>query len=234
VDNITNSTVTIGSGVPTRFSLTTGAVSGSSLNSAVPNTSIKSQSWAGAESITAPSIANLTIKTGGLASNISTGTIGSISIGGALTGNITATSARSIKVTGDINGSTLGILKSLGQLTAASLTNSILMGTGLGSMLAPAIFTIGSIRLTGKTGDDFTSSNITANKISSLSLGTITTNNSGTPFGITTPSLGSFTGIFGATSLHLGRAQLKNQSVLAAYVAQQGAVFGDFVIQLGG
>ncbi len=58
--SISNATMTVGAGLPGRFSLTTGAVTNSSLTSSVPIASLRAASWTGMQ-ITAPSIGNLIV-----------------------------------------------------------------------------------------------------------------------------------------------------------------------------
>jgi hypothetical protein len=61
VDSITGATISVASGLPGHFSLTTGAVTDTALTSAVPISSLRAASWTGGGSITAPSISSLVV-----------------------------------------------------------------------------------------------------------------------------------------------------------------------------
>jgi len=61
--NISSTNITIGAGTPGKFAFTAGTVSGTTLTSAVPITTLKATAWttAAGDSITAPSIGRLTV-----------------------------------------------------------------------------------------------------------------------------------------------------------------------------
>jgi hypothetical protein len=107
--NITDAQLQIGSGVP-RVSITLGAVTDSSLTSAVPITSLKASSWL----VT------------GTPTDITAPTIGTLTIGGefdsslTLTGSGTATTLSNARVTGQLN---------IGQWDIAGKTGSITVGS---------------------------------------------------------------------------------------------------------
>lgn len=219
--------------------------------------------WAGAFG----TVNALTIKAGGFSSTpsngsaaaLTTGAIGTLIINGNVTGNITASSARSIRVNGDFNSSNMAVSGAVGQwvvtgdviaallttggsltsFTARSLEGSQLTaGVPSSTTLATAAATnlgsaaIGSIRLTGKTGDQFSNSVIMAANIGSASVGSVTTNNGGTSEGIAVKSIDSFSGIFSGNSLHASHGDLVNPTVLSSFTSQQGVSFGDFEISL--
>ncbi len=214
--------------------------------------------------ITAPSIGTLTVKSGGFASNLVSDAIGTMLVTGNLSGDITAGSAKIIHVTGAIsnpNGLTVSISGALGELlVGGTVSNSTInIGGNLASFSAaamnastleagvsPAIniadatsaqlgtATIGSIRITGRSGDQFTNSVILAGKINSASLGNVLTNNGGSTLGIGAKSLGTFSGVFGGSILHVPHSALVNQTLLGNYLQQQGVTFGDFEILIFG
>ncbi len=218
--SISNATITINAAAPGRFALNVGAVTGTSITSAVPITSIKALSWAGTQTITAPSLASMSIKAGGLTAALSiTGAIGSMTIGGGLTGTISAGSIKLLRATGAIAATTITVGGNIGSVSAASINTSTITDGG----------PLSSLHVSG-----FASTNITAGKVGSLSVGPVTTGNGGTAFGITGKSIGSFAGVFGATALRLSHRLLLNDRVLADYVSQKGIAFGDFGITING
>jgi hypothetical protein len=228
---ITNATITIGAGAPGHFALTSGAVSNTTLTSAVRITSIRSTAWAGTQTITAPALASLSIATGGItAALMIAGAIGSMTIGGTVSGTINAASIKSLHTTGAMTAATITTTGNIGTIFAASIgTSTIAAGVTAGTTLAGATgaalgkATISSIRANG-----FASTDILAARIGAASVGTITTDNGGTAFGFATDSFSSFA----STSLKLSHKLLLNQSVLAAYVTQKGISLGDFGIAI--
>ncbi len=329
VKSISNSTISIGSGLPGHFSLTTGTVTDTSLDSAVPITSIRATSWVSSSTdaqITAPSIGtltiagafdvalsltqtsagtpalrsariggvldgslttsasigsisagsvnttwepqlgaitSLTIKAGGLGSNLDAGAIGTLLITGNLTGNISATSAKLIHVTGAItnpDGLSLNISGALRQLVVGgNISNStILAGGGIASLSAASLnastisagvanavgiatatagnlgtATIGTIRLTGRAGDQFTDSAILAGRVTTASLGSVTTTNGGVSFGIAAHYVGTFAGTVKGVAVHLPHSALVSDATIAAYLKKKNVSFGDFEISIG-
>jgi hypothetical protein len=258
--SVSNATITIASGAPGTTSITTGAVSDSSLTSAVPIKSLTAASWSGSQNISAPSITAMTIKAGGLAANISTGALGALTIGGTVTGDIIATSAKSIKlgalsgsnvvftansgtivIAGSLTNSTIQSLASIKSVTAGSISGSNIVAgaSGYGYNGQEIInfdqilaTNIGSASIGSVKSGSFIASIIEAGKIGSASLGDITTANNGTAFGVATTSLGSFKGVFAGTALSASHSVLTNEEVLQDYVNQKGVTFADFGIEL--
>jgi hypothetical protein len=322
--SISGATITVGAGLPQQFALTAGAVSNTSLTSAVPITALKVSSWTntgtGTGTITAPSLgtltvtgafapnldltvggkapslgsanitgavsgtawnitggvksivagsvastwtgsiggplSSLTIKSGGLTSPLTAGSIGTVNITGNVTGNITAQSASLIRVNGSISGSTLaigtGALRQL--LVSGAITNSTVSSGGniasisagsvtgsnfsAGSTVATfpnaAATNLGSATIGSFRTGAFAGSDLVASKISSAALGTVTTDNGGTKFGVAVDSINALSAVFGSTPVHFGRAQLINEEILNAYLNAQGIVFGDFALTIEG
>jgi hypothetical protein len=232
---------------------TTGSVV---LGSATPATS--AVAWNGSFG----TIGALTVRSGGFGGTLSTGSIRSLTINGNLTGTVTATSAASVRVAGDFNGATFTVNGLLGRLlvtgtiggsaltttggitsiTAGSInTSQILVGAASGVTSLPVssasdvgTATIGSIKLTGRSGDQYTNSDIITGTIKSASLGTVAINNNGTGFGLAVGTITSFTGIFNGNPLRANRTDLANNTVLASVLTSQGVTFGDFEIQIEG
>jgi hypothetical protein len=251
--SVSNATITIASGAPGTTSITTGAVSDSSLTSSVPIKSLTAASWSGSQNISAPSITAMTIKAGGLASNISTGALGTLTIGGTLTGNIAASSPKSIKL-GAVTGSAITLTGNAGTIAVTgALTNGSIKATGgiksvsAGSISGSDIFagisdivafaqlsaaSAGSATIGSVKAKSFAASYIEAAKISSAALGAITTDNSGTAFGVAADSLGDFSGVFAGTALSASHSVLTNEEVLQDYINEKGVTFADFGIEL--
>jgi hypothetical protein len=187
--------------------------------------------------------------------------IGSLTITGNLTTAISASSARLIHVNGSIADSSLNIAGTLSQLYASgslldaaistggnltSLTTAAMSGSTVKAGVASTVSlatatadglgsaTIGSIHLTGRSAGEFTNSQILAGKITSASLGSVTTANGGIAFGLAVKTIGSFSGIFAGKSLSVPRADLSTEALLAAYVRLRGTAVGDFEIKITG
>ncbi len=206
-------------------------------------------SWAANVSGT---LSALTIKSGGLASDVNAGALGNMSIlgGGALTSVVTAANAKTIKVTGALTGATLNLtgagttLKSLIatggisastittggdilSIVAASLTDSTI-DAGTTATLASATLanlggaTLRSIRLTAKPGVAFSNSQIVAHTITSASIGVVSTSNGGTTEGL------------GAAAYKTVSATVNGaKSVFSLkQLVPPGLTFGDFVIKI--
>ncbi len=208
------------------------------------------------------SINSFTIKSGGFAGTLGAGTIRSLSITGNDTGHVTAGSITTARIAGQLNaatltltgsGSTLGHLTvtgatisstistsgNIGSITTAGITGSSIdagVATGISLPTTAGDFTasdtIWSFTVTGR--GTFASSNIAAQTIGSLSLGTVATNNNAVPFGIAAAALGSLSatltpgGVF-----HPGRNFLQSEIGLATYISDKAITLGDLAIRLG-
>jgi hypothetical protein len=267
VDSLSNAAITIGSGLPGRVSITTGAVTNSALTSSVPITTLRASSWSGGGVITAPSIASLTVagefdaslalnslaagrvgavgnsawninsstgsvtvtsfasgwngslgairaltvKTGGLATGLAATAISSLVVTGNLDGNITASSAKLIRINGDISNAAINVTGSVGQLIASGTIgdetitvggNMTLLSAGsinasnisAGVVAGTTFANISSGSSTGSTlggatisqirSKHFTESAILADKITTAALGDVVTTapaSTGTP-----------------------------------------------------
>jgi hypothetical protein len=217
------------------------------------------QTW----TCTIASIKSFTIKTDGIQSPISAANIGSLIVGGNVTGSITAASAKLIKVTGLISGTTLtfngpgslGSLSATGSISNTTITadggiGSITAGSISGSNISAGVMTgttfanatssnlggssIGSFRITSPAVDAFADTDVLAGSVGSASVGSVNTSNGGTSFGIAVKTMNNFAGVFSNGKLHVSHANLLNQEVLSAYLNEQGAVLGDFSIVLNG
>ena len=75
---------------------------------------------------------------------------------------------------------------------------------------------------------------IAAQTVKSVSLGTVTTGNAGTPFGVAAATVGTVSATFdtGGT-LRAGRKQLDSQADFAAYLSSRGLTPADFEVLIG-
>jgi RHS repeat-associated protein len=155
-----------------------------------------------------------------------TGNIGTLTVKGDLDGSLTARSIKSLKVSGNINASTitltgsaatLGKLSALGALAVTgTVSNSTISAGGnvgavtVGGMNGSTLYagitsgttglpTAGDINaaasilsFTSKGKTPFAASDIAAETIGALTLENVTTANGGTPFGVATHTLKSF------------------------------------------
>jgi len=206
-------------------------------------------SWVGTIS---GAISTLIIKSGGLASNLTASSIGSLTVTGAVTsGNITAGSVSLIHVIGGITGTTLtagaGGLRELlvsGAITNATVTSTGAIGTIEAGSVGGSNFSAGvpstttlpyataanlgaSVISTFRT-NAFASSDILADRLGSVALGTVTASNGGAKFGIAANTIGSFSGVFGVIPARFGHAQLSTEAILQGYVVQDQLEFTDF------
>jgi len=204
----------------------------------------------------------LTVRSGGLPTGLTATAITSLVVTGDVTGTLSAASAKLIRVNGNIDSGSVNITGSLGQLIASETIGdeNITVGGNITSLTAGGIdasnisagvvagttfsdvtsstlgtATISTIRLTGKPadGDEFTASSIIADKITSASLGSVTTNNGGSSFGLAVSTINSFTGIFSGNELRANKTALQSNAILSALLTQDGVSFGDFELEIG-
>jgi len=201
--------------------------------------------------ITAASIGRLVIK-GVFADNLDTSSLGSFaagSVGGGawnLSGGVTTVAAKSISgwtasvttlarlsVAGALNASTLNTSGNINTISIGSLTGSnIYAGVALsGGQKLPAgtgnftaADTIGSLHV----AKVFADSNVAAELLGRVSLGTITLANGGAAFGIAGQTITALTGNAGGKKLHLSK--LTSQSQVTAVLSVEGISPQDLVI----
>jgi hypothetical protein len=239
-----------------------GAVSGGAWNVSGSVGTVTAGSIASAWSGTLHNINAFAIKTGGLSSTLSAGTIGLLSIGGDLTGSIDASGAvQTVRVSGAVTNASAGFATTVGSfivggavygssISSGGNVRSISVGSIIGSSVAvgtvtPGVggsftlllenassTTVGSSTLGSFRSGSFAATTIEAGSVVSASLGTIDTADSGTEFGIGTKKLSSFAGIFSSTTVRLGHSQLANEELLNASLQEQAGTTGDFGIVL--
>jgi hypothetical protein len=208
-------------------------------------------------------INSMTIRAGGLSNAVLTaGAVGSLTITGDVTSsNITAGSTRLLRFNGSIRKSSLDITGTIGQLVATGslINDAIFTGGNLNTLTAAAMSStnldigvsttvtlatantanlgsasLGRVRLTGRAGDQFTNSQILAGKITTASLGIVTTANGGVSLGIASKSVGTFTGTIGHSLVRPPRSALASTATLTAYLLQKNISFGDLEILIPG
>ncbi len=168
------SSVTIGAGVGSLTMNVTQGVLNTDITSAIPIASLTAAAFTASDgvthNITAPSVGTIRIKGDLLGALVQTASVAMLNITGSISGSsILATDKIGPVIAGGIAGSTIfaGILSTVTTLpnTAADFTNQ-------------------SASITSVRTKTFSDSLIAAWKIGAVTLGTITTTNGGTPFGI--------------------------------------------------
>jgi hypothetical protein len=234
----------------------TGALSGS-LNTSAGSTigtltvGAVASAWAGVVG----NLNSFTVKGGGLAADLTTAALGTLVVNGGLTGNIRFASAKTIRIVGNVTGSTItgATLTSLsvtGTLADATLTTSSGIGTlSVGSINGSNVSAgvtsgttvsnataanLGSSTIGTLHSGSYINSDVLAGKINSASLGAVSTSNGGTAFGVASGSINALSGVFSTTPAHFAKAQLVNEEVFQAYAQKLGTNFADFGLQILG
>jgi hypothetical protein len=184
-------------------------------------------------------LGGLTIKSGGLAADVTAGSVTSLVVNGALSGDVTAGSINTLKATGAISGSDIVTTGNIGSVTAASIADSLISaGAGASASFADSTLanigtgSINNVHLTSHVGDAFSDTTIVADKIVSASLGIVNTSNGGTPTGLIAVTIKSVTGSVDGKAGHLGAAQLASSADITAFFAAKGIAPGDFTIEI--
>jgi peptidyl-prolyl cis-trans isomerase A (cyclophilin A) len=160
------------------------------------------------------------------------GFVGTMTVDQISGSNLHAGSVGHLTVRDSINASTLRIDGSIGSLVAGGLTNSSVFA-GVGSAALPtsianfsANATIGSVRI-GRGG--FVNSNVAAETVGHLNLGTIQSTGATAPFGVAGHTVQSLTGVAGKR-IHLGKTTTQAQ-VTSAFSTEQ-ITPGEFVVRI--
>jgi len=178
--------------------------------------------------------------------NITSGPISSLHVKGAVTDsgiqmNSSTTGPIRIAVGGAITNSTIETASSITSVVAGSLSGGNIFSEfptatsaagGLAGVTTANLGTgeIGSVRLTSHSGDAFADSEIVADEILSVSLGTVNTSNGGITEGLAAATYKSASLTVNGVALHLGAKQLASSAALASYLTSKKATFGDFEI----
>lgn len=182
------------------------------------NLGAANSSWGGINATGA--INSLVVRNGNLASDVIAASVGALRVAGVLSGDVTTTGNINSIVAAVLNGSTI----------TAGVQSGTVVDTATVGQLGSSI--IRNIRLTTRTGDAFSNSQIMAKQINSAALGSINTSNGGTPEGLAAVTVRSVNAKVGGVAVRLGHKQLTDESTLQAYLASKGVSFGDFVINL--
>jgi hypothetical protein len=138
------------------------------------------------------------------------GSIGTLTVKGDLDATITAAAIQAIHATGAITDTSLTTSGNVGTITAASLSgDTFLIGTTAGTPFAAVTTatlgnaTLASVKLTApKKATAFADTVILAHTITTATLGTIDTDNSGTVEGLALASSKSITGTADGSAIH--------------------------------
>jgi hypothetical protein len=168
-----------------------------SIVSAEPLKSVKAQALTNtdnvADTLDAPMLASLSVK-GDMAAHIKVGTLGKVSVGGAITGaDVRADSSIASVRAGAIHDSDIlaGVRSDLAGLPAA-----------LSDFTNPAGL-IKSLSVSGKAPGSFSDTIIAAADLGKISLGAVQTTNNGTPDGVAADKIASISAAFGADKIRL-------------------------------
>jgi hypothetical protein len=199
--------------------------------------------------LTAGSINNLSIN-GNDTGHLTAGTIRAARVTGqlnnatiTLTGTSTsrnATSLNHLQVTGSTLSSTILSAGNIGSITTGGISGSSIDAGIASGVYLPSIAgnfaassTISSFTVTGR-GSTFVDSNIAAQNIGTLNLGTITTSNKNVAFGVAAGSVGALSGALDiGGSLHLNRTTLASSTNITTYLQDHSLSLGSFVIRVG-
>lgn len=165
------------------------------------------------------------------------GSIGGITLA-ADKGTITAASIGKLSVRGAMDGAVTTTTGNIGSITTGSMVDNSHVYAGIGALaggqMLPLTATdfagaaaIGAVHI-GRGG--FAGSDIAAQTLGTLSLGTIRAGNSGTPFGVAGHTIRNLTGTVGTKHLHL--AHVASESDVTAALSKQGIVLQDLVIRI--
>jgi hypothetical protein len=176
----------------------------------------------------------LTVKSGGFGSSLHAGAVGSLTFTGNLIGSITATSIKALRVTGAVSGSNIDTTGSIGSITAGSFTGSTIDAGTTTAFANVTASNLGGATISSIKSGSFASTAIVADQVGSASLGTITTGNDGTAFGIAAGKISGFTGVFATGTLRASRNLLGTEVLFQSYVTQSGAQLGDFNVDILG
>jgi peptidyl-prolyl cis-trans isomerase A (cyclophilin A) len=193
-------------------------------------------------------IQNLAV-TGTLSSTIQVAAINSLTVNGSMSSAVIQTDAAygkkytqigSLKVTGAMTDSVVFAAGNINSISAGSFTNSriyagVTQATAQnGTLPTDTTDYTAAARINSVVSrTTFASTLIAAQTVNAAKLGTITTGNSGTPFGVSGEVIGSVSGILSpATRFAFGKTQLKTAALLAAYVTKEKLTLGDFAVDI--
>lgn len=181
--------INIGAG-GTGTTLTLANVADLSVSSASPIKAIKAIQWTDTDStpetLTAPAITSVTVK-GDLAADLNVGTLSKLSVGGMMNGSI-------LRATGDVGSIRAGAVRD-SKIFAGVAGSVSTLPDSADDFIADATIKSFSVKL--KTPGSFSDTVIASKHLGKLSLGSVATNNGGTPFGIAADDLASVSAVAG-------------------------------------
>ena len=165
------------------------------------------------------------------------GAIGSLALASLSGSSLSASSIGRLVVRGAIDSSTIRVSGNIASISAGSITNSKIYA-GVGTLAAgqnlpatlsnfAAAATITAVKI-GRGG--FANSDVAAETLGNLSLGTIQTSNNGTTFGVAGHSLRSVTGVAGGKHLHLQK--IATEADVTSQSTKEGVTFQDLVVDI--
>jgi hypothetical protein len=162
-------------------------------------------------------LSGLTIRTGGMAADVTAGTLDSLGVYGTLSGNIT-TSGNLLSLTaGQLVGALIDVGSTAANVSAVTASN---VGTA----------TLKSFRLTGRSANTFSDSSVIADVIGSIVPGPI--NTTGTTEGIAAGTIKSASVTLFGTVLAFKAGNLISDSAIASFLSSKGKSLGTFAIDI--
>ena len=164
-------------------------------------------------------LSNVRIRTGGLPADVTAGSISTLTVAGALSGNVTTTGNLLSLTVGQLVGSLVDVGSTATSVAAATLAN---VGTA----------TLRNLHITSRLANSFSDSNVIADTITSATLGSVNTANGGTPEGLAAHvirgvSLTAPTGV-----LHLSASSLLSDAALSTFLTEKSASLGTMAIDI--
>jgi hypothetical protein len=173
--------------------------------------------WGGINAGTA--LSSVTVSSGGLPADITAGSIGGVTVAGALTGNITTTGNVTSLRAGQLVGSTVDVGNTVANVTTATPSN---VGTA----------TLKSLVVTSKAADTFSDSNVIAAVIDSVSTGPVNAANGGAPEGLAANVIKAASINVDGGVVHLNAKDLLSETALQSFLSTSGKTLGTFSIDI--
>jgi hypothetical protein len=167
----------------------------------------------------AGTLSNVKISSGGLPADIKAGSIGSLTVAGAITGDITTTGNLLSLRAAQLVGSIVDVGNSVADVSAATTSN---IGTA----------TLRSLVLTSKAANTFSDSSVIAEVIDTFSTGPVNAANGSTPEGVAAVTFKAASVNVDGGIVHLSAKYLLSESALQGFLSTSGKTLGTFNIDL--
>jgi hypothetical protein len=163
-------------------------------------------------------LTSVRVNTGAMPASITAGSITTLSVAGALTGDVTTTGNVRVIRAAQLIGSTIEVGSSANSLVAPTSSN---IGTA----------TLGSLTLTSRLAGTFSDSNIIADVVDSVYTGPVNIT-SGSTEGISAATLKSLTLNVGTGNIRIPARDLLSNTALSTYLSTKSLSLGNFAIDI--